>query len=162
MATLLPLVDGSPKSHASEQQLEVCVLRRCLCFQLFGFCLFHPLWSFPTNLFSNMCSKDQDTHGACSEGRRGTAGEPVIFIGTQRFDRVKKLLGLGQIIASDGKGEGEVSGRLGLAYAAFHDIGKRETQKDKAVRRRTKLIMYKVPVQTILLRCAKNGLIRTG
>ena len=58
---------------------------------------------------------------------------PVIFIGTQQVEHVKQFKYLGQIIASDGTVKGEVTRRLGLAYAAFNRLGKQGIWKDKTI-----------------------------
>jgi hypothetical protein len=86
----------------------------------------------------------------------GPVAVPVIFIGTQRVEHVKQFKYLGQIIASDGTVKGEVSRRLGLAYAAFNRLAKQGIWKDKTVSRRTKLTIYKATVLTILLYCAET------
>jgi hypothetical protein len=67
---------------------------------------------------------------------------------------------MGQIIASDGTVKGEVTRRLGLAYAAFNRLGKQGIWKDKKLSRRTKLTIYKATVLTILLYCAETWSIR--
>jgi hypothetical protein len=86
----------------------------------------------------------------------GRVPMPVIFFGTQCVEHVKKFKYVGQIIASDGTLKGEVSRRLGLAYAAFNRLGKQGVLPDKTVSRRTKLTMYKATVLTILLHCAET------
>ncbi len=73
-----------------------------------------------------------------------------------RIEHVKQFKYLGKIIASDGTVKGEVSWRLGLAYAAFSWLGKQGTWKDKTTSRRTNLTIYKATVLTILPYCAET------
>jgi hypothetical protein len=86
----------------------------------------------------------------------GPVAVPVICIGTQRIEHVKQFKYLGQIIASDWTVKGEVTRRLGLAYAAFNRLGKQGIWKDKKLSTRTKLTIYKATVLTILLYCAET------
>jgi hypothetical protein len=86
----------------------------------------------------------------------GPVAVPVLFIGTQRVEHVKQFKYMGPIIASDGTVKGEVSRRLGLAYAAFNRLGKQGIWKHKTGGRRTKLTFYKATVLTILLYCAET------
>jgi hypothetical protein len=106
--------------------------------------------------FTNKCWKDQDTYGVCPRPGEGPVAVTVIFIGTQRVEHMKQLKYLGQIIASDGTVKGEVTQRLGLAYAAFNRLGKQGIWKVKKLSRRTKLTSYKASVLTILLYCAET------
>ena len=81
---------------------------------------------------------------------------PIIYIGDQRIEHVNKFKYLGQIISSDGKLKGEISRRIGQAYAAFRSLEKKGIWKDKLISRRTKLTIYKVTVLTILLYCSET------
>jgi hypothetical protein len=69
---------------------------------------------------------------------------------------VNKFKYLGQIISSDGKLKGEISRRIGQAYAAFRSLERRGIWKDKTISRRTKITIYKVTVLTILLYCSET------
>jgi hypothetical protein len=82
--------------------------------------------------------------------------KPIIYIGDQRIEYVNKFKYLGQVISSDGKLQGEISRRIGQAYAAFRSLEKRGIWKDKTISRRTKLTIYKVTVLTILLYCSET------
>jgi hypothetical protein len=91
-------------------------------------------------------------YGACPHARRGTGCRcQTSSLTSNVSDHVEKSKYLGQIIASDGKVQGEVSRSLALGYAAFNQLGKRGIWRDKSISRRTKLTLYKVMVRTILL-----------
>jgi hypothetical protein len=68
--------------------------------------------------------------------------KPIIYVGDQRIEHVNKFKYLGQIISSDGKLKGEISRRIGQAYAAFRSLEKRGIWKEKLISRRTKLTIY--------------------
>jgi hypothetical protein len=82
--------------------------------------------------------------------------KPIIYIGDQRIEHVDKFKYLGQIISSDGKLKGEISRRIGQAYAAFRSLERRGIWKDKTISRRTKITIYRVTVLTILLYCSET------
>ncbi len=82
--------------------------------------------------------------------------KPVIYIGDQRIEHVNNFQYLGQVISSDVKTKGEISRRIGQAYAAFRSLERRGIWKDKTISRRTKLTIYKVTVLTIMLYCSET------
>jgi hypothetical protein len=63
----------------------------------------------------------------------------------------------GQIMSEDGQMKQKITGRIGLAYAAFRSIDKKGIWRDNLLSRRTKVTMYKVNVLAILLDCSETS-----